>query len=218
MVNPLLYTQEIRVVLWEKNPDTSLNQNTLAFLDPKLTRHRNYSCTRLCVLFFSAYGTLPNKRSVFICFEKILLKRPVHFDAGAQFGYLKCEKEELGHRNVEHEAFSQDTQRVFSFTGLSSGPFEVSDSRSLAFKRWRAAETVTQCLRVNDNFDSSTFCELTFKRWILIDLVFFFLKSLHACDWNRSFAPGFPGPNASHCKPLRRNTAVWSRHQEDSAE
>lgn len=201
----------------EKNPDTSLNQNTLAFLDPKLTRHRNYSCTRLCVFFFSAYGTLPNKRSVFICFEKILLKRPVHFDAGAQFGYLKCEKEELGHRNVEHEAFSQDTQRVFSFTGLSSGPFEVSDSRSLAFKRWRAAETVTQCLRVNDNFDSSTFCELTFKRWILIDLVFF-LKSLHACDWNRSFAPGFPGPNASHCKPLRRNTAVWSRHQEDSAE
>lgn len=44
--------------------------------------------------------------------------------------------------------------------------------RSLAFERWWATETVTQCLRVNDNFDSSTFCELTFKRWILIDLVF----------------------------------------------
>lgn len=94
---------------------------------------------------------------------------------------------------------SQDTQRVFSFTGLSSSLFEVRNFRSLAFKHWWATEIVTRHLRVNDNFDSSKFCELTFKRRISIDLVFFEKSS---CMWLKLLIRSwFPGPNVSHCKP-----------------
>lgn len=65
----------------------------------------------VCFILFGIWNTSKLAKR-FHLFEKILLKHPVHFDSGAQFSHLKCEKEKLGHRNVEHEAFSGHTKSL----------------------------------------------------------------------------------------------------------